>query len=220
MADFSCHSNNDSMQLYKMSNLSLAQKCRQRRLGVGMGVRRNRNGQKVCLPSTREVSKVTFAALRLPAGKFKPIFSSRSRNDRPPFFDLALQWRKKERGDLKLRRMSPGERAREREEEGGWGVGGTRALALGTRLGMQATNTVEASWCQRAGKKETPPLARVSPGPLQPGPLLFLGPPATLGFAGCKWTKRGGYVSFGPATTRNKLAVLGKLRHQQHLAVP
>lgn len=41
-------------------------------------------------PSTREVSKVTFAALRLPAGKFKPIFSSLSRKDLPPFFDLAL----------------------------------------------------------------------------------------------------------------------------------
>lgn len=43
------------------------------------------------LPSTREVSKVTFAALRLPAGKFKPIFSSLSRKDLPPFFDLALE---------------------------------------------------------------------------------------------------------------------------------
>lgn len=33
---------------------------------------------------------MTFAALRLPAGKFKPIFSSLSRKDLPPFFDLAL----------------------------------------------------------------------------------------------------------------------------------
>lgn len=46
------------------------------------------------LPSTREVSKVTFAALRLPAGKFKPIFSSLSRKDLPPFFDLALEWQR------------------------------------------------------------------------------------------------------------------------------
>lgn len=50
-----------------------------------------RNGSESCLPSTREVSKVTFAALRLPAGKFKPIFSSLSLKDLPPFFDLALQ---------------------------------------------------------------------------------------------------------------------------------
>jgi len=42
------------------------------------------------LPSTRDVSKVTFAALRLPAGKFKPIFSSFSLSDLPPFFDFAL----------------------------------------------------------------------------------------------------------------------------------
>lgn len=43
------------------------------------------------LPSTNEVSSVTFAAFRLPAGKLNPIFSSLSRNDRPPFFDFALQ---------------------------------------------------------------------------------------------------------------------------------
>lgn len=49
------------------------------------------NGHTSCLPSTREVSNVTFAALRLPAGKFKPIFSSLSRKDLPPFFDLALK---------------------------------------------------------------------------------------------------------------------------------
>lgn len=42
------------------------------------------------LPSTNEVNKVTFAALRLPAGKFRPIFSSFSLRDLPPFFDLAL----------------------------------------------------------------------------------------------------------------------------------
>lgn len=51
----------------------------------------SRNGHTSCLPSTREVSNVTFAALRLPAGKFKPIFSSLSRKDLPPFFDLALK---------------------------------------------------------------------------------------------------------------------------------
>ena len=46
-------------------------------------------------PSTRDVNNVTFAALRLPAGKFRPIFSNFSRNKRPPFFDLALQYEKK-----------------------------------------------------------------------------------------------------------------------------
>lgn len=42
-------------------------------------------------PSTREVRSVTLAALRLPAGKFRPIFSSFSRKHFPPFFDLALR---------------------------------------------------------------------------------------------------------------------------------
>lgn len=41
-------------------------------------------------PSTSDVSKVTLAALRLPAGRFKPILSSFSLKDLPPFFDLAL----------------------------------------------------------------------------------------------------------------------------------
>lgn len=41
-------------------------------------------------PSTSEVSSVTLAALRRPAGKLSPIFSSRSRRHRPPFLDLAL----------------------------------------------------------------------------------------------------------------------------------
>lgn len=44
-----------------------------------------------CSPSTRDVSSVTFAAFRRPAGRFRPIFSSFSLSDRPPFFDLALQ---------------------------------------------------------------------------------------------------------------------------------
>lgn len=42
------------------------------------------------LPSTSEVSKVTLAALRLPAGRFSPILSSFSLRDRPPFLDFAL----------------------------------------------------------------------------------------------------------------------------------
>ena len=43
------------------------------------------------LPSTSEVRSVTVAAFLLPAGKLRPILSSLSRKDRPPFFDLALQ---------------------------------------------------------------------------------------------------------------------------------
>lgn len=43
------------------------------------------------LPSTRDVSRVTLAALRLPAGRFSPIFSNLSLKHRPPFFDLALK---------------------------------------------------------------------------------------------------------------------------------
>ena len=45
------------------------------------------------LPSTSDVSRVTFAALRLPAGRFKPILSNFSLKDLPPFLDLAL-WSK------------------------------------------------------------------------------------------------------------------------------
>jgi hypothetical protein len=41
-------------------------------------------------PSTNDVSSVIVAALRRPAGKFKPILSNLSRRARPPFFDLAL----------------------------------------------------------------------------------------------------------------------------------
>lgn len=41
-------------------------------------------------PSTRDVSNVTLAALRRPAGKLSPIFSSFSRRHFPPFLDLAL----------------------------------------------------------------------------------------------------------------------------------
>lgn len=42
------------------------------------------------LPSTSDVSKVTLAALRLPAGRFSPILSSFSLRDLPPFLDFAL----------------------------------------------------------------------------------------------------------------------------------
>lgn len=42
------------------------------------------------LPSTSDVSSVTLAALRRPAGKLSPIFSSFSRNSRPPFLLFAL----------------------------------------------------------------------------------------------------------------------------------
>ena len=43
------------------------------------------------LPSTSEVRSVTLAALRLPAGNAKPIRSSLSRKNFPPFFDFALK---------------------------------------------------------------------------------------------------------------------------------
>jgi hypothetical protein len=46
---------------------------------------------RVSLPSTNDVSSVTFAALRRPAGKFSPIFSNFSLNSRPPFLLFALQ---------------------------------------------------------------------------------------------------------------------------------
>lgn len=43
------------------------------------------------LPSTKDVSRVTLAALRRPAGRLRPIFSRRSLRHRPPFFDFALR---------------------------------------------------------------------------------------------------------------------------------
>ena len=43
------------------------------------------------VPSTRDVSRVTLAALRRPAGRLRPIFSRRSLRQRPPFFDFALR---------------------------------------------------------------------------------------------------------------------------------
>lgn len=42
------------------------------------------------VPSTSEVSSVTWAAFLLPAGSDKPIFSNLSRKLLPPFLDLAL----------------------------------------------------------------------------------------------------------------------------------
>lgn len=45
----------------------------------------------VASPSTKDVSNVTLAAFRLPAGKFSPIFSSFSLSSRPPFLLLALR---------------------------------------------------------------------------------------------------------------------------------
>ena len=42
-------------------------------------------------PSARDVSNVTVAALRRPAGRLNPILSSFSRSARPPFLDLALE---------------------------------------------------------------------------------------------------------------------------------
>ena len=55
------------------------------------GIFRKMNFRENFVPSTREVSRVTFAALRLPAGKAMPILSSLSLKFRPPSFDLALE---------------------------------------------------------------------------------------------------------------------------------
>ena len=62
------------------------------------------------LPSTREVSRVTFAALRLPAGKAIPILSSLSLRFLPPSFDLALMRDKKER--ISLRKIKSSHRTK------------------------------------------------------------------------------------------------------------
>ena len=43
------------------------------------------------LPSTSDVRSVTLAALRLPAGNARPILSSLSRKNFPPFLDFALK---------------------------------------------------------------------------------------------------------------------------------
>lgn len=40
---------------------------------------------------------MTLAALRLPAGRFSPIFSNLSLKHRPPFFDFALKRENMER---------------------------------------------------------------------------------------------------------------------------
>ena len=44
------------------------------------------------LPSTREVSNVTFAAFLRPAGSAIPILSNLSLRFRPPSFDFALKY--------------------------------------------------------------------------------------------------------------------------------
>ena len=50
----------------------------------------------VPVPSTSAVSRVTLAAFLRPAGRLRPILSSFSLRERPPFFDLALQrWKKR-----------------------------------------------------------------------------------------------------------------------------
>lgn len=48
------------------------------------------------LPSTSDVSRVTLAALRRPAGRLRPIFSNLSLKHRPPFFDFALERERRE----------------------------------------------------------------------------------------------------------------------------
>jgi len=50
----------------------------------------NKYAQEEKKPSTSDVRRVMVAALRRPAGRFRPIFSSLSLSARPPFFDLAL----------------------------------------------------------------------------------------------------------------------------------
>lgn len=64
--------------------------------GVEVSALPSYEGAKRLLPSTSEVSRVTLAALRLPAGRLSPIFSSLSLKHRPPFFDFALK-RKEEK---------------------------------------------------------------------------------------------------------------------------
>lgn len=51
---------------------------------------RMRTGEIELLPSTSDVSNVTLAALRRPAGRLSPIFSNFSRSSRPPFLLFAL----------------------------------------------------------------------------------------------------------------------------------
>ena len=49
------------------------------------------------LPSTSDVSRVTLAAFLRPAGSARPIRSSLSRKNLPPFLDFALE---KERNEI------------------------------------------------------------------------------------------------------------------------
>lgn len=55
----------------------------------------------VFLPSTRDVRRVTLAALRRPAGRLRPIFSRRSLRQRPPFLDFALEGDKETESSFK-----------------------------------------------------------------------------------------------------------------------
>ena len=77
-----------------MVTLNVSFACRQvkqkGREGERERERERENEKNKYLHSTSEVKRVTLAAFLLPAGKFKPIFSSFSRRERPPFFDLAL----------------------------------------------------------------------------------------------------------------------------------
>lgn len=54
------------------------------------GERKNWPGKQSLWPSTREVSSVTLAAFRRPAGRLRPRRSNFSRRHRPPFLDFAL----------------------------------------------------------------------------------------------------------------------------------
>lgn len=52
----------------------------------------NKQALDIYVPSTKDVSKVTFVDFLRPAGNFKPIRSNWSRNVCPPFFDFALKY--------------------------------------------------------------------------------------------------------------------------------
>jgi len=64
---------------------------RKRRRMYAYWYRKQQSEVDIKKPSTSDVRRVMVAALRRPAGRFSPIFSSLSLSARPPFFDLALQ---------------------------------------------------------------------------------------------------------------------------------
>lgn len=66
------------------------------------------------IPSTREVSRVTLAAFRLPAGRLSPILSSFSLSERPPFLDLALRKESSQQWVKDTRKVSVQNRRRQR----------------------------------------------------------------------------------------------------------